>query len=81
MDLEQQRKETAKIQQASNDELDKVQLADGATGWCERSQVAPLGGALTHRWRCDRAVHLDPGRTAGTRVGLVCLVWLEIITN
>lgn len=31
-ELELQRKETAKIQQASNDELDKVQLADGATG-------------------------------------------------
>ena len=69
MDLEQQRKETAKIQQASNDELDKVQLAGGATGRC------------VHRWRCDRAVRFDPRLVAGTNVGRVCLVWLEIITN
>ena len=69
MDLEQQRKETAKIQQASNDELDKVQLAGGATGWC------------AHRWRCYGTVRFDPGLTAGASVGLVCLVWLEIITN
>ena len=43
VELEQQRKETTKIQQASNDELDKVQLRGGTTGeQCALSQITSL---------------------------------------